>query len=108
MFKYCSLCLSVNTAVKPNSPHYSTNMKTVLKLGFRCEVKENQSLHCLSSSVPVACSNHTKSIKQGVKSCICFLPISNFTLRKHKLLSGVVSAHTVALLIRELALMFCF
>lgn len=56
-------CLSVKTAIKPNSPHYFTNMKTALKLGFRYEVKENQSLHHCSSSVSVASSNHTKSIK---------------------------------------------
>lgn len=43
--------VSVKTAVKPNSSHYSTNMKTALKLGFRYEVKENQCLHRLSSSV---------------------------------------------------------
>lgn len=34
------MSLSVKTAVDPNSPHYSTNMKlAALKLWFRCEAK---------------------------------------------------------------------
>lgn len=31
--------VSVKTAVKPSSPHYSTNMKAALKLGFKYEMK---------------------------------------------------------------------
>ena len=35
------MSLSVKTAVEPNSPHSSTNMKSAaLKLWFRCEVKK--------------------------------------------------------------------
>lgn len=39
------LSLSVKTAAEPSSPLYSTNVKSAsLKLCFRCQVKENQSL----------------------------------------------------------------